>query len=520
VTSSSCPDRRRRAFLLAAVLLWASPAHAQKWRWFASGSSFGTVEMSNVPLLTEGSQTGTDAHTGFTAGATGGVRWTLPRNNGALAYGVGVATFDGVDVGPDNVVQYFQGQNSTRIGNWWHLELNQGFYWGVLQVEQDLNALRLGGLPSGNGEDFGGPAGGQVQGPRSPTPVQASNPALAPGATAATPGTSTGTQLAGGDALFAIHEVRYVRTSSTAGITYDRGLWWATGLTLAFDLQHFLEDAPFVQRTREGRLIILPLVDTWQAAADYRVEYRASEVQRFYIDLSARTLWFIEHPISAELAAIAKEENAIGTDGKADTTVNETAGGRLGWNWDFAPDWNLDADAGAEVLIPLDNPSDRRTDAVGMAGVGYRVNSWQFRAQVSRDISASELGAVYATSSAALGARGMLMPRIQAQLWAIGARQDVLRYVLAENETEDDINLRQLEGWSVSTSAQLDFLISKNLVATASYALDQRFSDDPATDTLLSHRILVGLTLGTDGAQVASGVGGGGGVSQDEGLSY
>ncbi len=496
-----------RLLVAASALVAAGPAFAQRWQPFASGSAFGTFDMSNVPLIAEEAEgdEGTDLRSGYTFTGSAGARWLLPRNTGQLSYTLGVSTIgdplkaDALKVESDNIVHGLQGYNTTRLGPWWRLELGQNFFWGVNRVEQDISAI--GGANPADGQ--GGP---------DPIPV----PTGTPGGVA--PGGATDPQVLDlGGGAFALHEVPYIRTDSSIGIGYDRGLYWATGLTATFGIQRFLEDQPFVQRTREGRLVVRPLFDTYSLGGAYNVTYRHGERQRYNLAFDAQTTWLTEHELDPELAARAIDENAIGTDGVAETTTTQTLGARAGFAWDFATNWSGDLNVGGELFFPVSDPDQQRLDGIGSLGVSRNVEEWQLRAELRRDVNASELGAVFATSALALGARGNVLPRVQGQITASASRQDVLLLVVEENVNPRDVDPSRYEGYSVDGTAKFDWLLGFNTVATFAYSASQWFSDDEATRSLLSHRILVGVTIGTDAAEVGGNFAGAGREAADPG---
>jgi hypothetical protein len=325
-----------------------------------------------------------------TAGVGGeiGVRYAGERATARVAYVLGLAVRDDEDTGWQSVTHGLQAEGERQLTQRLALRGALGTFIGLRESQSTLDGVGLGG--------------GAVGDPGSDRRLLARIP--------------------------------YLRQDAGVGLTL------ATSETVRHRVgvagTALLYPDPEVVEAAGERLF-----ETWTLGPEYGLEWGVSERDTLQVGATAATTWFIpvydlptDGPVAAdELAPV------------------QTAGLQLGWTRRFSSTFTGRAHVGAGLVWPLDTETDSASadgadgiaDAAGaldtgpsgafLAGVGaqWRQGRWQVGLEGARETTQSEVGAVFATTSARAEARRRLTEFVDVAVRGGVARYDVLTQVFA-----------------------------------------------------------------------------------------
>jgi hypothetical protein len=275
------------------------------------------------------------------------------------------------------------------------------------------------------------------------------------------------------------------------------------------------------------------LFETLTIGPEYGLEWGATERDTVQLGATAATTWFV--PVfrtpdpTGGAAPPATEPTAL--------APVQTVGAQVGWTRRLSTTWTLRGHVGAGVVWPLDSgdeASEAQSDSLdtgasatllGGLGTQWRRGRWQLGVETGREVAQSEVGAVYATTTARAEGRRRLTEVVDVALRGGVARYDVLTQVFASDEdlaafaaapdgqTDREALVararRAQEGYGVEAGALANWRLSPIAAVSFTYAMEQRISDDRDRGDRLVHRGILGLTLASMiGGQSALPVGG------------
>jgi hypothetical protein len=389
-----------------------------------------------------------------------GVERQGERTSGRLGYLLGIQVTEGASTGLDDVTQGLDATLDRRLSERTTFTLRLAGFWGVRDSETLVDGVGLGAPES----------------PQNPSPA--------------------------GTAQRRITRVPYLRLDAGAGIA-------------------FAPDARFTNRFELGAAAVLypdhdvvhasgeRLFETWTLGPEEALEYRLTENDTLTGALEARTTWY------APVYTVRVGPN----ESPAAETLDpvETLGVRLGWRRVLSPRWSIVATGGVGAAIPLGNSNPDTGSSmtlVGGAGTAWGTGRWRLEFQAERDIAQSEVGAVFATTSARIAGQRAWASGVSARLGGGVARYDVLTQVFGsladlqdfaaapEGETLSRTELeararRAQEGYGIQGNADLNWQFWGFAGMSIAYVVEQRLSDDRDRGDRLVHRGILGLTLTT-----------------------
>lgn len=492
---------------------------------FASGAVLGGWERTRRRGVTRRESDGAlvsevEVKSGPSLGvlAEGGLRFDGERLDAAAAYGAGFSVSPDTPAGPDALTQSVGARLEYILGPRWRTSASNTFYWGVLRQQQQASSLGFGGIAS---ETPGG--GGGVADPRTPasaTGAGAPQGVLAPGASPL-PGGATGldgalgtSPDAGRDTSRALVQARFVRNESTAGLTYAPSPRFTHALLANATLQKY-PDRAFVRSAG------LRLFDTFGIGPQWSTDWTPDPFNAVRFEVSAETTFFDALFEDAETSTVAQAQSASPGEASTEVTIEprgeatlQTGDARIVYRRALTPAWFGELGGGVGVAFPWSDPDALAAALVAQGAVGWSRDRWLVRFDVQRGASASEIGAIYALTSAQLGVEAGLTPRLRAAASAGVSRFDVLALVVrSENDlaqlagaTDGQLSLDELDrrarevlnGWAVTAGTTATYDLTQWLAIAVAFGYEQRRSDAAERSSEDAHRATVGVTVTTD----------------------
>lgn len=377
-----------------------------------------------------------------------------------LGYLVGIQLAEGESPGLGDVTQGLDATLDRRLSDRNTLTLRLAGFWGVRDSEAVVEGVGLGAPDD----------------PRNPAPV--------------------------GTAQRRITRMPYLRLDAGTGVTFVAD----QRLTNRFELGAaaiLYPDHDVVHASGER------VFETWTVGPEDALEYRLTEVDTLTATFDARTTWYAPVyvvRIDAGEAAVAETLDPV-----------ETLGARLGWRRLLTRRWSIGASGGVGAVIPLGNSNPDTGSSVtliGGAGTAWGAGPWRVELEAERAIAQSEVGAIFATTSARLTGQRAWAPGVLARVGGGVARYDVLTQVFGsradledfaaapEGETLSRAELesrarRAQEGYGIQGNADLSWQFWGFAGMSIAYVVERRLSDDPDRGDRLVHRGTLGLTLTT-----------------------
>ena len=483
------------ALAAAAVVIFPSVAGAQLWQPFAGGSVFSSAELTNTAVVEDQARgvayRPVEFRTGYTVGGTAGVFVQTSRSQNIGSYSVGFATTDDFELRTEDLQQQLQLAHQSQLGARWTLTVTENLFWGVLRIEQDLDPFGAAVVPALG--DIGAestPRAGDAE--RGPAGVSITAPPAGP-STPLPGGTSSGAagEVAGPEAVspaesvvdsYAIHTIRYVRSGTGLGAFYRPNARWGHGFNLGLSLQHFI-DRDII------RTFQLPLLNNYGLLTSYQAAYQPNGRLRWTLAAESVATWF------------------SAGEGRS-TEGAERIALRLDMQSRIAPRWTFGAGGGLEAAFSMAAPSERSLIATGTTGLGYRFQRWSYSANLFRAVQQSEIGGIFVNTGGRLQLNGRPVDDLAVTVSGQTSRQDVAVLVVIggpvlapgpDAEADDNINLGDLGGWTLRGGLQLDYSVNDRVSIGVGY--NANWTDRDSSDTLaqVSHRVLVGLIVGTGG---------------------
>lgn len=395
-----------------------------------------------------------------------GVERRGERTSGRLEYLLGIQVAEGASTGLDDVTQGLDATLDRRLGERTTFTLRLAGFWGVRDSESVVDGVGLGAP-----ED-----------PQNPSPA--------------------------GTAQRRITRVPYLRLDAGTGLAFAPD----ARLTNRFELGAgavLYPDHDVVHASGER------LFETWTLGPENALEYRLTENDTLSGTVDARTTWYA--PVYAVRVEAGERPAAETLD------PIETLGARLGWRRVLTPRWSVSGTGGIGAVIPLgsDNPdAGSSMSLLGGAATAWGAGPWRLEAQAERGIAQSEVGAVFATTSARIAGQRAWASGVLARLGGGLARYDVLTQVFASAADLEDFAAapegatlsraelasrarRAQEGYGLQGNADLNWQFWGFAGMSIAYVVERRMSDDRDRGDRLVHRGILGLTLTTrEGAPV------------------
>ncbi len=397
-----------------------------------------------------------------TAGVLGevGLERQGERTSGRLGYLLGVQVAEGASTGLDDVTQGLDAALDRRVSEQTTFSLRFAGFWGVRDSESVVDGVGLGAPDD----------------PQRPAP----------------PGT----------AQRRITRVPFLRLDAGAGAATAPN----ARLTNRFDVGAatlLYPDHEVVHASGER------LFETFTLGPENALEYRLTEADTLTGTVDARTTWY------APVYTVRVDAG----DAPAAETLDpvETLGARLGWRRVLSPRWSLTATGGIGAAIPLGsaNPDTGSSmTLVGGAATAWGAGPWRLEFEAERGIAQSEVGAIFATTSARFAGQRAWASGLLARVGGGIARYDVLTQVFGsvadledfaaapDGETLSRAELesrarRAQEGYGVQGNADLNWQFWGFAGMSIAYVVERRLSDDRDRGDRLVHRGILGLTLTT-----------------------
>lgn len=417
-----------------------------------------------------------------TAGVGGevGLRFTGERTTARLAYMLGLALRDDEEAGWQSVTHGLQAEAERQATQRLALRAAAGTFVGLRESQTALDGVGLGG----------------------------------------------GTAPPGTDRRL-LARIPYLRQDAALGLTAATGetvrhRFGVAGSALLYP------DREVVEAAGER------LFETWTVGPEYGLEWGVTERDTLQLGANAATTWFV--PVFSGTLAAEAGEGAPSSDTVESPAPLQTVGAQVGLTRRLSTTWTVRAHVGAGIVWPLEDarPQDSTSEALDtgasaalLAGVGtqWRRGRWQLSLEGGRETTQSEVGAVFATSTARGEGRRRLTESVDVAVRGGVARYDVLAQVFAseadlaafaaappgvtDRETLVERARRAQEGYGLEAGALGNWRLSPVAALSITYSMEQRISDDRDRGDRLVHRGILGLTVATMiGGQSALPVGG------------